>query len=346
MARSDATRERPVDGYRGGVANQRNGTAGGSGAGGRLARGLTVAVVCAMGVYAVATVFLTRPGGQRVDETALQGARLGRSHLIDEALAVLGLVSVAGLALATAVIAVLAFTRRRVDLAIGAVLLVVGANVTTQLVKYRVLERPDLGIDTRAFNSLPSGHTTVAASLAVALVLVVPVRLRAVTGLLGAAATTIIGVLTLAAGWHRPSDVVAALLVVGAWGGLVAVGSALAAPYARRTRWSGMDMATGAVLVFGGVALLSAAAFALSRTAALDGIATDRSDLFVAYAGGAAGIGGTTALLFAAALVLAADSAGSRSRSTTTSDSSVSANVPGVYADGTSTRTHATRPGA
>ena len=328
------------------MANQRNGTADGGGAAWRVARGFTVAVACTVGFYAVATVFLSRASGQRVDETALQGARLGRSHLIDEALAVLGLVSVAGLALATAVIAVLAFTRRRVDLAIGAVLLVVGANVTTQFVKYRVLERPDLGIDTRAFNSLPSGHTTVAASLAVALVLVVPVRLRAVTGLLGAAATTIIGVLTLAAGWHRPSDVVAALLVVGAWGGIVAVGTALAAPDADRTRWSGLDMATGAVLTLGGAALLAAAAVALSRTAALDGIGTDRSDLFVAYAGGAAGIASTAALLFAAALVLAADSAGTGARSMTRSDSSVSANVPGVYADGTSTRTHATRPGA
>lgn len=328
------------------MANQRSGTAAGGGAAGRVVRGLTVVVVCAGALYAVVTVFLDRPGGQRVDETALQGARLGREHLIDEALAVLGLVSVAGLATATAVIAVLAFTRRRVDLAIGAVLLVVGANVTTQFVKYRGLERPDLGIDTRAFNSLPSGHTTVAASLAVALVLVVPARLRAVSALLGAGATVIIGVLTLAAGWHRPSDVVAALFVVGAWGGLVAVGTALAAPYADRTRWTGVDTATGVLLALGGVAMLAAAAFALSRTAALDAIGTDRSDLFEAYAGGAAGIGGTTALLFAVALVLAADSAGARSRSTTTSESSVSANVPGVYADGTSTRTHATRPGA
>src|SRR5207245_1071112 len=102
--------------------------------------------------------------------------------------------------------------------AVGAVLLIVGANLTTQLLK-SVLVRPVLGIDPEraaAGNSLPSGHTTIAASVAVAVLLVVPAAVRGVSAVVGAVLTAAAGVATLSAGWHRSSDAVAALLVVGA----------------------------------------------------------------------------------------------------------------------------------
>jgi hypothetical protein len=50
-------------------------------------------------------------------------------------------------------------------------------------------------------------------------------------------------VATLPAGWHRPSDVVAALLVVGVWANvaglfiLVAQGGHATSPTGRRTGW-------------------------------------------------------------------------------------------------------------
>ena len=63
----------------------------------------------------------------------------------------------------------------------------------------------------------PSGHTTAAASVSAALLLVVPPRARPWAAVLGAGYTTATGISTLIGQWHRPSDVVAAVLVVLAW---------------------------------------------------------------------------------------------------------------------------------
>jgi membrane-associated phospholipid phosphatase len=283
-------------------------------------------VVSAAAVAAIATVFLTWPAGQRIDETSLRGARIGRGHLLDGALTVLGLVSVVGLAAATGTIAVIAFSRRRGDLALAIVVLVGGANATTQILKTRVLDRPDVGIDTITLNSLPSGHSTVAASLAVALVLVVPFRLRGPVAIFGALTATLTGVATLAVGWHRPSDVVAALFVVGAWLGIVTFGLGLsrlrsAAAPTRRT-----SVSSAAVLLVGaGLVALAVAAYAMWRTLGLDAIARERGELLLAYGGGASAVAGFAALLLAVALLVAPEqerarpadviSAGARARS-------------------------------
>jgi hypothetical protein len=81
-----------------------------------------------------------------------------------------------------------------------------------------MVQRPDLlHNNVIPFNTLPSGHSTVAASLAASLVLVVPVRLRPVAATLGALYAAGIATMTLAAGWHRPSDAVSAFAVVGLW---------------------------------------------------------------------------------------------------------------------------------
>jgi hypothetical protein len=83
-----------------------------------------------------------------------------------------------------------------------------------------VLTRPDfvpsqaqVGIG----NSLPSGHTTVAASIALAAVLVAPKRFRGVVALVGSFYAAAIGVAVLTAGWHRPSDAVAAFAMATGW---------------------------------------------------------------------------------------------------------------------------------
>lgn len=289
--------------------------------------GLLLAAGSAVSLALVSTVFLTWPAGQRIDETALTGAVIGRGHIREGALSLLQLVSVVGLALATVAIVVLACLRRRLDLAVGAVVIVAGSNVTTQVLKYAVLDRPDVGVETRLVNSLPSGHTTVAVSLAVALVLVTAAGVRALAALIGTAVATAMGVATLALGWHRPSDAVAAVFVVGVWAGLVAAAGGL-----RRRREPSAPLGTAVsvgLLVTCGAALLAAAGLALWWTSRLPAIPTDRLDLFVAYAGGAAGIGGTTALLLAATVVLVRAPGADSSMPATTSDSSVSAKVGG-----------------
>src|SRR5690606_9371935 len=71
------------------------------------------------------------------------------------------------------------------------------------------------------------GHTTAAASVAAAAVLVVPPRARPWVMAFGAAYAGATGISTLIGQWHRPSDVVAAMFVVLAWSGIAVAISAL-----------------------------------------------------------------------------------------------------------------------
>jgi membrane-associated phospholipid phosphatase len=88
--------------------------------------------------------------------------------------------------------------------------------------------------DSADANSLPSGHVTLVASLGVALVLVAPRLLAPFAVLAALAVTALAGVATMLAGWHRPSDVVAALGVVAATTGAVTLGAALLRARPRR----------------------------------------------------------------------------------------------------------------
>ena len=103
--------------------------------------------------------------------------------------------------------------------------LIAGANLTVELLK-RYLDRPNLGIDPEragAGNSFPSGHTAIAASVAVAFVLVLPPKARGAGAVIGTFYAALVGVFTMSAGWHRPSDAVGALLIVGVWAALAGI---------------------------------------------------------------------------------------------------------------------------
>jgi len=111
--------------------------------------------------------------------------------------------------------------RRRVGLSLVAAAVIVGAVCTTEVLKHWVLERPDLILRPLYRNSFPSGHATVAFSVGVAATLVVPPRLRRPAALLAVLYAGGIGVAVVAAGWHRPSDVVGAYLATTAWAAAV-----------------------------------------------------------------------------------------------------------------------------
>ncbi len=125
--------------------------------------------------------------------------------------------------LAVAIPAVLFLTivlaRQRWVPALIAVGMVIAANLSTQLLKAQWLHRPDLdnGVPYWAGNSLPSGHTTFAASAAVAVFLVCSPRRRPLAALFAACYASAVGMYTFTETWHRPSDVVAAYLVVAVW---------------------------------------------------------------------------------------------------------------------------------
>jgi membrane-associated phospholipid phosphatase len=179
-----------------------------------------VGLVAAAGVVACYRIFVGTSLGQAVDTAAMRGADVHHPRVVAVLNRALNGTTLASLVLVCLAAAAIGTIRRRVDLAVGAAFLVLGANLTTQLLKTH-LDRPNLD-QFPAPNSFPSGHTTAAASVAFALLLALPHAVRGMVTLIGAGYVSVIAVATVWAAWHRPSDTVAGLLVVLAWGGLVA----------------------------------------------------------------------------------------------------------------------------
>ena len=223
------------------------------------------------------------------------------NHLLDT-------ISVASLALGSAAIIVIALARRRPHLALAAAVVILGSNVSTQLLKKVILDRPDLGVreDAREMtNWFPSGHSTVAMSLAVALVLVVSVNVRPWAALGGLVYATLVGAGTVTAGWHRPSDVVGAYLVVTVWTGaavavlLWAEGTERARPSRLVERVPTLSPFLGGI----GIGVLLGAMFGVAGT--LVAARTEQLDavqLGAAYAASIAVIAGVALVLLVAVL--------------------------------------------
>lgn len=190
---------------------------------------LLAAALSGVIVWLTWRLFVTTGTGQLLDDTAWQGSEYGRERLFSVARPVLDLVSMPFLAGAVIAAFVLAALQRRWSIAIAAVVLLGGANVTTQLLKEVLLMRPDLDLTELLTNSLPSGHTTAAASVAATALLIAPDRWRGAVALGGFCYAALTGLGTLIGGWHRPADVLAAYAVVAFWYFLVEA--------ARTLRW-------------------------------------------------------------------------------------------------------------
>jgi membrane-associated phospholipid phosphatase len=181
-------------------------------------------VACAAGLGWTYWLFVRTSTGQFADESAwaeadaaAPGTQLPFLRFLDS----LPLISVV---IAAATILFVTLVRRRWAAAAIALATMAGANLTTQILKNAVLDRPDRGVPTLDFNSLPSGHTTLAASAVAAVFLVSSPRWRPLLAAGGGMYSVLAGAATFINLWHRPADVIAALLVVGAWtllGGLL-----------------------------------------------------------------------------------------------------------------------------
>ncbi|GAB3154594.1 hypothetical protein GCM10027290_49370 [Micromonospora sonneratiae] len=266
-----------------------------------------LAIVQGLAFVALWWVAVRTGRGQSLDTIALAGNTIGQHRIEDLVDTVLNAMSVLSLLAATAVIGFIALIRGRIALALVTTLLIAGANVTTQLLKHG-LYRPDLGIDPERAavgNTLPSGHTTVAASVAVALVLVLPARVRGWGALLAAGYAALAGVGTLSAGWHRPSDAAAAMLVVGVWAALAGILLLLSQHEDAQVEPQDAHHTALTVLGLGGLALVTVAALAVYLTndvLLIPPESLSRRRLFVAYAGSAAGIAGVASLVMALVL--------------------------------------------
>ena len=187
-------------------------------------------------------VGLTLGGGQNFDHRVWRSFRADRFEQggIEE---LLHTIEVGPVLVITVLTSVAALAQRHWRLALAIPFFVIGANQSTQLLKSSVLTRgaggPDLAV------SMPSGHATMALTLAIAVVLASPRLLRPLASLIGGVAAGFGGLGTMAERWHRPGDVIAAVGIVLLW---AALALAVAGQWQRpRIRAAGFDRAVGHV---------------------------------------------------------------------------------------------------
>lgn len=184
---------------------------------------LAAAGLLALLTAAITYVCLETVHGQNAD--SLTRFALARSkHLVlgIDAYALNSISRSALIALSGLVLLVAVF-RRRWQLGVRILVLVVGANLSTQILKHWILTRPSLGVDYPGLlNSLPSGHTTVAMSAALGIIIVAPLKMRSAATLLGWVTTAFVGISVMINQWHRLSDVLTAIFIAGIWGLLLA----------------------------------------------------------------------------------------------------------------------------
>jgi membrane-associated phospholipid phosphatase len=177
--------------------------------------------------------------GLRWDAEILQAAMGGRDRPTVQAASetLINTISIGSLVLLGGALVVIALLLRRGRAAVAAGLVIAGANATTQILK------PLIG-----HHRFPSGHATVAMSLAVATVLVATPGWKLLAGLVGAAYAAGIGVALVIEGSHFPSEVAVGYLVAGAWAGALA--AAFPEPSEPRPATSGrLGLATAAVAI-------------------------------------------------------------------------------------------------
>jgi membrane-associated phospholipid phosphatase len=112
-----------------------------------------------------------------------------------------------------------ALIRRRPRVAVAVGMIMLGANLTSQLLKPllaapRTVPVPGFSINAAAW---PSGHATAAMALALCCVLVAPARWRPAVGALMAGFAVAVCYSFLELGWHYPSDVLGGFLVASTW---------------------------------------------------------------------------------------------------------------------------------
>lgn len=169
-------------------------------------------------LFATFAFFIYSELGQRLDEVSYQEFSYRFMTYTEQTSGLLDMIpATAGVIAGIGILFVLVWKHRFVPALVG-VAIAAGANITTQLLKNYFIVKPNLGVQEVVSNSAPSGHTTFAAAAGLALFLASPKRFRPTVALLSMVFTIVAGYSTIVNAWHRPADVVAAILVTGLWG--------------------------------------------------------------------------------------------------------------------------------
>jgi membrane-associated phospholipid phosphatase len=178
---------------------------------------------CCLAAVAVYVIFALTPWGQRFDNAAKfysQTHRLQRRMRIADIPSLrqltrsIAIASAAGLAAAIAI-----WAPRRALPALGACVAIIAPSVVACELLKPLLPRPDFNnypswIGT---STLPSGHVAFVAASSICMYFVAPLRWRRFVAALSVLLTVAIMLAVVLDARHRPSDTIAAVLVVGIW---------------------------------------------------------------------------------------------------------------------------------
>jgi membrane-associated phospholipid phosphatase len=238
-----------------------------------------LALLCALGFVATFLVALHTGRGLHDDaalfhhvygNTALPVRAAGAARTL-----LLG-IDAAFVAVAASLLAVLSILQKRFGRAVAAVAIVVCSVGSVEALKHG-LPRLSAAIPAGRVPTFPSGHTSIAVSLGLALVLAAPSVLRPAAALVGAAYAAGVGLSLILLGWHFPSDVVGSFFVCGFWA--AAIAAALPRTVARPAI-SGAGALVGVAAVAAGLVL--AAVVAGRHPAAVEALRSARSVLATA----------------------------------------------------------------
>ena len=178
---------------------------------------LVLAAASAFGALVVWLAAFHLPGGRGLDGAALEAfTGVARPPLTPRIIGLAALADPWPFAFVATALVATALLRRRWLMAAVVPVILLSANLVTQLLKP---ELADLRVvDVRGVMatypaSWPSGHSTAAMSLALCLVLVVGPRLRPLAAFVGAGYAIAVGYSLVVLGFHLPSDVLGGYLV-------------------------------------------------------------------------------------------------------------------------------------
>ncbi|QCR18069.1 phosphatase PAP2 family protein [Agrococcus sp. SGAir0287] len=167
---------------------------------------VAVAVLAAVALAVVFVVAVWTERGRIAEGAVLEASTFATDSPL------LGLVGISTLAAACAALLAIGLVRRRGDLALVAIAVVAASAIIGQLLKHLVLSRPTVVAEQG--NSFPSGHMIAFAAVAAGALVVLPAALRLVAAPFAAVLLSVVAIRLVHDGWHRPSDVVGALLLV------------------------------------------------------------------------------------------------------------------------------------
>ena len=252
---------------------------------------LQAAAVCAAAFAVLLVVAYGSDGARWLDASGLQGfLGLQRPSVSSLTSWLASLGDPLQVGLIGGALAVVAFARGRPRVALFVLALLAATSVSSQVLK-AVLAYPryegmidGAHISPAAF---PSGHATAAMSLAIALVVVMPRRLRPAAAVVGVALALAVSFSIVSLGWHFPSDVVGGYLLATGWALVLLSGLLWAnARWPQRT-WrtglaAGSRRAVEALAAVGLAAILVGTAVALAAAAVVAVVM--RPTDFTAYA--------------------------------------------------------------